>query len=852
METAATLPAVSGTSSTVPLAERRGNDDVALRLPVEGMTCGGCASKLERALSAEPGVRGATVNLAIGRADLTYDPAAADTAAIVARVRATGFAVPTQAHSLDVSGMHCAGCAGRVEKALRATPGVVAADVNLALERADVQLLPEGVEAAQLVTAIEAIGFRAVVRSGDTAALLAQEAERAAVERAEGRRDLLELALALALTLPLIAHMVLPLLGVAVAVPPLWQALLATPVQLWIGRRFYRGAWRAIRNRSGNMDLLVALGTSVAYAYSLTVLLWGMLAPDQSPNLAADHGGAHLYFEASAAIITLVTVGKWLEGRAKRGTTAAIRELMRLRPESATIERDGKEQTVAIAAVAAGDVVVVRPGQRLPVDGVVLTGESEVDEALITGESQPVPRRSGDRVIGGAVNGSGLLRIEATAVGADSTLARIIRLVENAQSGKAPVQRLVDRVSAVFVPVVVVIAGLTFAGWLIAGGTVEQAVTAAVAVLVIACPCALGLATPAALVAGTGAAARHGILIRDIDALERAHRVDLVLFDKTGTLTMGHPEVVGITMLAGEKNATLQLVAAVQAGSEHPLARAIAAHAEDQGLVWRAATDVRSRPGLGIVGTAEGHTVVIGTPALLQAEGIDPTAAAAVVSRAEGRARTTVLVALDGALTAAIELTDPLRMEAAAAVAQLQERGIQVEMLSGDAEPVAHQVAKSLGITQVSAAMRPDDKVAAVRRARSAGRVVAMVGDGVNDAPALAAADVGLAIGSGVDVALEAAGITLMRPDPRLVAAALDVSRATWRKIRQNLFWAFVYNVVGLPVAALGLLNPALAGAAMALSSVSVVSNALLLRRWRPRLQSSPVVAEHPLSVGTQ
>lgn len=809
------------------------------------MTCGGCASKLERALASIPGVTAAAVNIATNRADVTYDPAAANTGTIIARIRGSGFDVPTHALSLDVSGMHCAGCAGRVEKALRSVPGVVTADVNLALERADVGVTADAAAGADLVAAIEGIGFRALVRTGDAADMLAQEAARAARDRQNARRDMIEFATAAALTLPLLAPMAAPLLGVDLTIPPLVQAGLATPVQFWIGRRFYRGAWRALRTRAGNMDLLVALGTSVAYVYSLVVLLLAIVAANRS---SAPVEVGHLYFEASAAVITLVMLGKWLEARAKRGTTAAIRDLMRLRPETAVVERQGREQTLPIAEVTVGDVVLVRPGQRIPVDGTILSGESEIDDSLITGESQPVPRHAGERVTGGAVNGSGLLRVEATAVGADSTLARIIRLVENAQTGKAPVQRLVDRVSAVFVPVVVGIAVVTFVGWWLSGAPTEQAVSAAVAVLVIACPCALGLATPAALVAGTGAAAKHGILIRDIESLERAHWVDTVLFDKTGTLTMGHPQVVGVSAVDGGEKDLLMRVAAVQAGSEHPLARAIVSHADAEGLIWSAATSVRSRPGLGVIGQCGEQTIIIGTRALLQAEGIETTKAAETVEHAEARGRTAVLVGIDGALAGVIELTDPIRIEAEAAVTQLREHGIAVAMLSGDAEGVAKRVGDTLGIDRVDAAMRPDDKVSAVRRARADGRIVAMVGDGVNDAPALAAADVGLAMGSGVDVALEAAGITLMRSDPRLVAAALDISRATWRKIQQNLFWAFVYNVVGLPVAALGLLNPALAGAAMALSSVSVVSNALLLRRWRPRLTALPSPPEHPLA----
>ena len=724
--------------------------------------------------------------------------------------------------ALDIRGMTCAACVGRVEKALRRVPGVAAADVNLALERADVILQAPAAEPAALIEAVEDAGYEASVRLPDAPAEASKRGDDEALRRGE-RRDLLLLAFSTALTLPLVLQMLAHPLGLPWQLSPLGEAILATPVQFVVGWRFYRGAWKALRNLAGNMDLLVALGTTAA---------WGLSVAMVATRGDAAHG--HLYFEGSAVVLTMVMLGKWLEARAKRGTTAAIRELMALRPQTARLERDGILHEVPIDHVAVGDVVVVRPGERIPVDATVLDGESEVDESLITGESLPLAKRPGDPVTGGAINGDGLLRARATAVGADSTLARIIRLVENAQTGKAPVQRLVDRVSAVFVPVVVAVALFTFGAWLILGGTLETALIAAVSVLVIACPCALGLATPTALVSGTGAAARAGILIRDVDALERAHRVDAVIFDKTGTLTAGRPQVLAVTPLATDERALMTAAAAVQAGSEHPLARAFAAHAEALGLTPGRAEDVRARPGMGVTGRVDGRSVVIGNEALMRANGVAVESVSAKVAAIEEAGRTAVMVAIDGRLAGLAAVADPLRPEAGEAVAELRARHILPVVLSGDAERVAVAVGRELGIHDVRGGVRPEDKAAVVQAMRQHGRVVAMVGDGVNDAPALAAADVGIAVGTGTDVAMETAGVTLMRADPRLVPAALDISRATWSKIRQNLFWAFVYNVIGLPLAAAGLLSPAFAGAAMALSSVCVVGNSLLLRTWRP------------------
>jgi Cu+-exporting ATPase len=603
------------------------------------------------------------------------------------------------------------------------------------------------------------------------------------------------------------------------------ELLLATPVQFVIGARFYRSAWKAIKAGSGNMDVLVALGTSAAYVYSVFLLA----------TLGFDGARGNLYFEASVIIITLVLLGKLLESRAKRATTAAIRQLMDLRPQTGRVRQpDGTAADIPIGDVRASDLLVVRPGERIPVDGRIVAGHSEVDESLITGESLPVDKAPGDIVTGGAINGTGLLEISATAVGADSTLARIIRLVENAQGGKAPVQRLVDRISAIFVPVVVGLASITFAAWYAVTGSFEPAFLSAVAVLVIACPCALGLATPTAIMTGTGAAARAGILIKDVEALERAHRLDAVAFDKTGTLTTGRPTLVGLHAMRGNEDDLLQVAAVVQHGSEHPLARAIVAGALGRGLATANVTGFRSVTGRGVMGIVAGRRILIGNQRLLAEHGIDPASALQQAREWECQARTAVFVADADGVLGLLAISDPLRPEAAEAVTVLRRMGLHTLMLSGDAPAVAAEIGRQAGVDEARGGVLPDAKAEAITQLRASGRVVGMLGDGINDAPALAAADVGFAMGTGTDVAMDTAGITLMRPDPRLIAAAIEVSRATFRKIKQNLFWAFFYNAVGIPLAAFGQLSPALAGAAMALSSVSVVANSLWLRGWRP------------------
>ncbi|KQP47655.1 cation-translocating P-type ATPase [Pseudorhodoferax sp. Leaf274] len=717
---------------------------------------------------------------------------------------------------LQIEGMSCASCVGRVEKVLRAVPGVLDASVNLASEQATVQA-QSSVQVQALVAATAAAGYPARVLTD----------ARAATAEPAGT-PWWPVAVAAALTLPLVAPMLAQPFGVH-WMPPGWvQLLLATPVQFWLGARFYRAGWAALRARSGNMDLLVALGTSAAFGLSLYLLLQH-----------SGHGSEpHLYFEASAAVITLVLLGKWLEQRAKRQTLDAIRALNALRPTRARVRRDGVEQEIAVEQLVVGDLVLVRPGDRIAVDGEIVLGQTHVDESLLTGESLPVAKGPGERVTGGAINGEGLLTVRTLAVGAETTLARIIRMVESAQAAKAPIQRLVDRVSAVFVPVVLLIALATLAGWVVVGGDWEQALVNAVSVLVIACPCALGLATPAAIMAGTGVAARHGILIKDAQALETAHAVTRVAFDKTGTLTEGKPALAAVRPAAGlALEAVLRHAAALQASSSHPLALAVRERA--QGLSVPAVQDAQALPGRGVQGTVEGRLLALGSTRLLRERGLDAGALAMEARQLEQAGRTVSWLLDADRVLGLLAFGDTVKPSAAAAIARLHALGIQTLMLTGDNRGAAEAVGQALGIARVQAEMLPQDKAAVVQRERAAGQVVAFVGDGLNDGPALAAASCGFAMAGGADVATETADITLMRGDLRLVADALDLSRRTSAKIRQNLWWAFGYNALGIPLAALGLLNPVIAGGAMALSSVSVVGNALLLRRWRGSAQRS-------------
>ncbi len=727
---------------------------------------------------------------------------------------------PGRELTLQVDGMTCAACVARVEKVLRRTPGVMAASVNLATGKATVRAAAT-VPGEVLAQAVGKAGYDAVEIPSDAPA-----PQPAAGSRAEWW----PVAIAAALTLPLMAPMLLQLLGIDWALSGWWQLALATPVQFWLGARFYRAAWRALRAGTGNMDLLVALGTSAAFGLSVFLLL-----------RAPAHGGSHLYFEASAAIVTLVLLGKWLEGRARRQTADAIRALQALRPGVARVRRDGIEIEVPVERVVVGDLVVVRPGDVVPVDGEIVEGRSHVDESLVTGESLPIAREPGDRVTGGSLNAEGLIVVRTRAIGAETTLARIIRLVDSAQAAKPPIQRLVDRVSAVFVPVVLGIAAVTFVGWMLTDGDWEAALVNAVAVLVIACPCALGLATPTAIMVGTGVAARRGILVKDARTLEVAHAVTTVAFDKTGTLTEGKPAVVAVLSADGpgaaEEARLLGLAASLQATSSHPLALAVLAKARERGLAIAPAREAVALPGRGLQGTVEGRLLALGSARLLQELGASPGRLADEAARlqADGRTVSWLVRSEQGGwqVLGLLAWGDRLKETARHGVARLHDLGVRTVMLTGDNRGSAAAVARELGIDQVMAEVLPEDKARAIESLRAQGQVVAMVGDGINDAPALAAADVGIAMATGTDVAMETAGITLMRGDVRLVADALDVARRTRAKIAQGLFWAFGYNVLGIPLAAAGVLSPVVAGAAMALSSVSVVTNALMLRRWR-------------------
>ncbi|MFU2329307.1 heavy metal translocating P-type ATPase [Pseudomonas sp. NFX98] len=790
------------------------SESTTFDLPIAGMTCASCAGRVERALSKVIGASAVSVNLATEQARVQ---APADSLpALMDAVQKAGYSVPQQSIELSIDGMTCASCVGRVERALNKVPGVKSVSVNLANERAHLELLGQ-IDPQALISAVTKAGYAASV----------WEAEHPQTDNQQSRlhRERWALIAAIALALPLVLPMLLQPFGVHWMLPAWAQFALATPVQFIFGARFYVAAWKAVHAGAGNMDLLVALGTSAGYG--LSVYEWATAA-GRMP---------HLYFEASAVVIALVLLGKYLESRAKRQTASAIRALEALRPERAIQVIDGQERDVAISALRLNDLVMVKPGERFPVDGEVVEGQSHADEALISGESLPVPKQPGDKVTGGAINGEGRLLVRTQALGAETVLARIIRLVEDAQAAKAPIQKLVDKVSQIFVPVVLLLALATLVGWWLYGAPLETALINAVAVLVIACPCALGLATPTAIMAGTGVAARYGILIKDAEALERAHEVSSVVFDKTGTLTSGTPRIAHLSAVDGDEATLLQWAGALQRGSEHPLAKAVLDACKERDLSVADVTDSQSLTGRGIAGNLDGRRLALGNRRLLEESGLSTGALADSATAWETEGRTLSWLIEQSPAPKVLGLFafgDTLKPGALQAVQQLNARHISSHLLTGDNRGSAKVVAEALGITDVHAEVLPADKAATVAALKKTG-VVAMVGDGINDAPALAAADIGIAMGGGTDVAMHAAGITLMRGDPRLVPAALEISRKTYAKIRQNLFWAFVYNLIGIPLAAFGFLNPVLAGAAMALSSVSVVSNALLLKTWKPK-----------------
>jgi Cu+-exporting ATPase len=800
-----------------------------ISVPITGMTCANCVSTIERVAGRLPGVTSASVNLSTERGAFGIDPSIAGAPEVVAAIERIGYGVAKGDLLFHVSGLHDATDAERVRNALLALDGVLVATVSFASETASVTYLPTMATPAQIGGAVGGAGFTAVIDRGAGA----KDAERAARE-AEFARQRRRLTVGLLFTVPLfVISMARDLLHVgfplpAFLSPPLhWSGLdlllfaLALPVQTYVAKEFYVGAYHALRSRAANMDVLVVMGSSVAFLYSVAILMQVAVG--------------HLYFETAAVIVTLIVLGKYLEAKAKGRTSEAIRALMALRPATARVVRDGAESEIGADEVVVGDTVVVRPGERFPVDGVVAEGSTSADESMITGESIPVPKGQGDRVVGATINGGGYVRFTATQVGADTALAQIVALVERAQGSKAPIQRYADRISAIFVPAVIAIAALTFAGHLLLnpGGGFAGGMLAAVAVLVIACPCAMGLATPTAIMVGAGLGARHGILFKGGGAVETLGKIDTVVLDKTGTVTVGKPSVTDVVILPGTKatpDELLRIAAGVERGSAHPLAGAILHAAAERGIEPSEPEGFESVSGMGVAATVEGVAVAVGNRAFLAGRGIDTDLFEEELRRLRGEGKTPVVVVIASRPAGIIAVADTVRPEAAEAIARLRELGLSTVMLTGDHAVTANAIAKSVGIGDVKAEVLPGGKAAAIEELQKRERIVAMVGDGINDAPALAVADVGIAIGTGTDVALETASVALISGDLRGVADAVLLARRTLATIRQNLFWAFAYNVVLIPVAAWGKLVPMLAAGAMAFSSVFVVTNSLRLR----------------------
>ncbi len=852
-----------------PVPPEVGQSDAQARFAITGMTCASCSAIIEKIVGRLPGIASATVNLAAEKLAVTYDSARISPGDIVAAVEGAGYGAtlldeaapaPGGTVRLGILGMTCSSCQAVVEKTLSRVDGVRSAAVNLANETATVVIDPTAVGVDELIGAIRAAGYDAVVKADAAPGAEPRDAQRAAQEKAE-KRALVRFWSSVALSVPLFfIAMVPPFMMTVPEATASWLSAtlggtfdamlvhkwmmfaLTTPVQFVIGWQFYRGAWGAIKQRAGNMDTLIAIGTSAAYFYSLAATV--------VPTLAEEP----VFYETSALLITFVLLGKLLEARAKGRTSDAIKKLMGLAAKTARVVRGGEEMDIPVEQVVAGDLVLVRPGEKIPVDGIVMDGRSSIDESMLTGESIPVEKVAGDEVIGATVNKLGSFTFRATKVGADTALAQIIRLVEDAQGSKAPVQRFADRISAVFVPAVLGAAVVTFLIWMfIVPNFVDasfygeltpfvKALLTATAVVVIACPCALGLATPTAIMVGTGKGAENGILIKSGEALETAYKLNAIVFDKTGTLTHGRPVVTEIEAFGDtDVGELLRLAAALEKGSEHPLAEAIVSHAAEQGVSLPTVAGFSAVPGHGVEGDVDGRRVALGNRKLMAREGVALEAFDERIGALEAEGKTVMLAAIDGVPAGLVAVADTIKEHSAEAVSRLTAMGVEVFMITGDNRRTAEAVAAQAGIRpdHVLAEVLPEHKAAEVVKLQEAGRSVAMVGDGINDTPALAAADVGIAMGAGTDVAVETGGIVLIKNDLRDVVTAIELSRATMRKIRQNFVWALGYNTLGIPIAALGLLRPELAGGAMALSSVSVVTSSLLLRRFRPSLRNA-------------
>lgn len=799
-------------------------------IQITGMTCAACANKIEKGLGKMDGVTSANVNFALEKASVTYDPTKVEMKELEEKIKKLGYGSVSEVAQFNLEGMTCAACANKIEKGLNKLPGVTNASVNFAMETARVEFSSGEVSIEDMKNKVKKLGYTAIVKQDGTSN---GASDHRAKELSNQKRKLLIAAI---LSLPLLWTMVGHFSFTSwIYVPelfmnPWFQLILASPVQFYIGRQFYVGAYKALRNGSANMDVLVSLGTSAAYFYSLYLTIqWSSMVEGM-------HHGPSLYYETSAVLITLFLMGKLFESLAKGRTSEAIKSLMSLQAKTALVVRDGKELTIPVDEVIAGDVVLIRPGDKVPVDGEVLEGISSVDESMLTGESLPVEKKVGDAVIGATINKNGILRIKATKVGKETALAQIIKVVEEAQGSKAPIQRVADVISGIFVPIVVGIAIVAFVVWYfwVTPGDFAGSLEKAIAILVIACPCALGLATPTSIMAGSGRSAELGVLFKGGEHLEQTHKIDAILLDKTGTVTKGKPELTDVVAL-GNENEFLKLVGAAEKNSEHPLAEAIVVGIQERNIELPGTQSFEAFPGFGIQAMVEGRQLLVGTRRLMEKYNIDAKAAYHSMSRLEEAGKTAMLVAIDGQYAGMVAVADTIKETSKAAVSRLKEMGIKVIMITGDNERTAKAIAAQVGIDHVRAEVLPEGKAEEVKKLQSQGKKVAMVGDGINDAPALATADIGMAIGTGTDVAMEAADVTLMRGDLSSIPDAIYMSRKTMRNIKQNLFWALGYNTFGIPIAAIGLLAPWVAGAAMALSSVSVVLNALRLQRVKVR-----------------